>query len=67
MTEPIEEKEFDVVMDALQERYDILWKMTKSNMESQFAGMSIMDDIRLKQMEQLEQAIKLRKQHHENR
>ena len=49
--------DYDVVLDILQKHYDKLWKMTEQNMNSDFTGMSLMDDIRFKQMEQLEQAI----------
>ena len=48
--------EFDVVINTLQRQHDILWKMTEQNMNSEF-GMSLMDDIRFKQMDQLQQAI----------
>jgi hypothetical protein len=50
-----EEVEYDVVIDALCSRRDALWKMTKSNMDNDM--MNIMDDIRLEQISQLEQAI----------
>jgi hypothetical protein len=49
--------DYDVVIDTLQKQYDILWKMTERNMNSEFMGMGIMDDIRLKQMDELKQAI----------
>jgi hypothetical protein len=49
--------DYDVVIDTLQKQYDILWKMTERNMNSEFMGMGIMDDIRLDQMEQLKEAI----------
>ena len=48
--------EFDVVINTLQRQHDILWKMTEQNMNSEF-GMSLMDDIRFKQMDQLQEAI----------
>jgi hypothetical protein len=51
------EKEYDVVIDTLQKQYDILWKMTQSNMNIDM--FNIMDQIRLEQMDQLKQAIKL--------
>ena len=51
--------EYDVVIDTLQQKYDMLWNMTKSNMTSEFTGMGIMDDIRLEQMDQLKQAIEM--------
>ena len=50
---------YDVVIDTLQKQYDILWKMTERNMNSEFMGMGIMDDIRLDQMDQLKQAINM--------
>ena len=49
-------EDYDVVVDILQKHYDKLWEMTYSNMNSEF-GMSLMDDIRFKQMDQLQQAI----------
>ena len=51
------EEEFDIVIHTLQEKKDILWKMTEKNMTSEFLGMNIMDDIRLDQIEQLSKAI----------
>ena len=48
--------DYDVVVDTLQKQYDKLWNMTQAQMESGY-GMSIMDDIRFKQMDQLLQAI----------
>ena len=51
--------DYDVVIDTLQKQYDILWKMTERNMNSEFMGMGIMDDIRLDQMDQLKQAINM--------
>jgi hypothetical protein len=50
------EEEYDVVVDVLQKHHDILWEMTHRNMNSEY-GMSLMDDIRFKQMDQLLQAI----------
>lgn len=55
--------DYDVVLDVLQKHHDKLWDITKRNMQSEFLGMSIMDDIRLEQMEQLKQAMKLWKEH----
>ncbi len=52
------EKEYDVVLDVLQKHYDKLWEMTKRNMESEFLGMGIMDDIRLQQMAEIKEAIR---------
>jgi hypothetical protein len=50
---------YDVVIDTLQKHRDKLWEMTRRNMNSDYIGMNIMDDIRLKQIEQLDEAIKL--------
>ena len=52
----LEDEEFDVVIDALKERRDRLWKMTQSNMNMDM--MNIMDDIRLQQIDELDNAIK---------
>ena len=56
-----DEPEYDVVIDVLQKHHDKLWEMTKRNMNSEFIGMGIMDDIRLSQMDELKEAIKLLK------
>ena len=50
-----EDKDYDVVIDALCSRRDALWKMTKYNMDNDM--MNMMDDIRLEQISQLEKAI----------
>ena len=54
-----EEPEYDVVIDVLQKHHDKLWDITKRNMNSEFLGMGIMDDIRLSQMDELKEAMKL--------
>jgi hypothetical protein len=51
--------DYDVVIDTLQKQYDVLWKMTERNMNSEFMGIGIMDDIRLDQMAQLKEAIEM--------
>jgi hypothetical protein len=51
------EKDYDVVIDTLQKQYDKLWNMTQAQINSEFTGMGIMDDIRFEQMDQLQQAI----------
>ena len=48
--------EYDVVIDTLQKQHDILWRMTEQSMNSEY-GMSLLDDIRFKQMDQLQQAM----------
>jgi hypothetical protein len=50
-------EDYDVVLDTLQKHRDILWKMTERNMTSEHVQMNIMDDIRLKQIEQLDKAM----------
>ena len=55
-------EDYDVVINTLQKQYDILWKMTERNMNSEYIGMGIMDDIRLDQMDQLKQAIEMWKE-----
>lgn len=50
---------YDVVIDTLQKKRDSLWSMTSRNMNSEFSGMGIMDDIRIEQIAQLEKAIDL--------
>ena len=52
-------EEYDVVLDTLQKQRNILWKMTERNMNSEYIGMGIMDDIRLEQIEQLDKAMKM--------
>ena len=48
--------EFDIVINTLQKQHDLLWRMTEQNMNSEF-GMSLLDDIRFNQMDQLQPAI----------
>lgn len=52
-------EDYDVVIDTLQKQYDVLWKMAERNMNSEFMGMGIMDDIRLEQMDQLKLAMNM--------
>ena len=49
------DEEYDVVIDALQEKRDRLWKMTQQNMNADMYN--IMDQIRLEQIDQLDKAI----------
>jgi pyrroloquinoline quinone (PQQ) biosynthesis protein C len=44
LIENAEDYDYDVVVDTLQKKYDVLWKMTQSNMNSEFMMMNIMDD-----------------------
>jgi len=57
----VNNEDYDVVIDALQKYRDTLWKMTERNMNSEYIGMNIMDDIRLEQIDELDEAIKERK------
>jgi hypothetical protein len=50
------EEEYDVVVDVLEKHYNKLFHMSIAQMNSGY-GMGIMDDIRFKQMNQLQQAI----------
>jgi hypothetical protein len=58
-----EEKEYDVVLDTLHKKYDVLWKMTQQNVNSDM--FNIMDQIRFEQMDQLIKAMKLWKDYKE--
>jgi len=51
------DEEYDVVIATLQEKRDRLWKMTQSNMNSDMYN--IMDEIRLEQIDQLNEAINM--------
>ena len=55
--------EYDVVLDTLQKQYDALWKMTQRNMNADL--FNIMDQIRLEQCDQLQQAMTLWRKHKE--
>ena len=52
-----DEPEYDVVVDTLQKRIDHMMKMTEANMRTN--SFNIMDQIRLSQIDQLEEAIEL--------
>jgi len=52
-------EDFDIVLHTLKEKRDQLWTMTERNMRSEYIGMNIMDDIRLDQIRQLEEAMKM--------
>jgi hypothetical protein len=51
--------DYDVVIDVLQKHYDKLLEMTNQNLTSECIGLNIMDDIRIKQMEELKHAMEL--------
>lgn len=54
---------YDVVLDTLQKHHDKLLGLTMRNMRSEILGLTIMDDIRLEQCEQLKEAIEVWKAH----
>jgi hypothetical protein len=58
-----DEPEYDVVVDTLQKRIDHMMKMTEANMRMN--SFNIMDQIRLSQIDQLEEAIELWKNKNE--
>lgn len=58
---------FDVVLDVLQKHHDKLMNMTMANMNSEFIGLNIMDDIRLNQIEELKEAMRIWNKHKETR
>jgi hypothetical protein len=58
------EEEYDVVVDVLQKHHDKLFHMTLAQMNSEY-GMSLLDDIRFEQMDQLQQAIDMWKARNE--
>jgi len=54
-----EDDDFDIVVYALQIQRDKLWKMTQSNMNNDM--FNVMNQIRLEQIDQLDNAIKCHK------
>ena len=54
-----EEPDYDVVIDTLQKHRDKLWKMVQQNSEAYM--FNIMDQIRLEQIQELDDAIAERK------
>jgi len=58
--------DYDVVLHTLQKKRDLLWSMTERNMNSEYVGMGIMDDIRLSQIRQLDIAMRMWKERLEN-
>jgi hypothetical protein len=51
------DEEYDVVIATLQEKRDRLWNMTQSNMNHDM--FNIMDEIRLEQIDELENAMSM--------
>jgi hypothetical protein len=66
MEEKTMSDDYDVVLHTLQEKRDRLWSMTERNMNSEFIGMGIMDDIRLSQIRQLDIAMRMWKERLDN-
>jgi hypothetical protein len=60
-----DEEDYDVVVDTLQKHRAVLWKMTNLNLNSEFGGMGIMDQIRLEQINELDKAIIMWKKRNE--
>ena len=50
------ETDFDIVVQTLQDKRDVLWKMTQQNMNAD--NFNAMDQIRLSQIAELDTAIK---------
>jgi hypothetical protein len=66
MEEKTMSDDYDVVLHTLQKERDKLWSMTERNMNSEFIGMGIMDDIRLSQIRQLDIAMRMWKERLDN-
>jgi hypothetical protein len=66
MEEKTMSDDYDVVLHTLQKERDLLWSMTERNMNSEYVGMNIMDDIRLSQIRQLDIAMKMWKERLDN-
>jgi hypothetical protein len=66
MEEKTMSDDYDVVLNTLQKERDLLWSMTEQNMNSEYVGMNIMDDIRLSQIRQLDIAIRMWKERLDN-
>ena len=57
--------DYCVVTDVLTKHRNELWKMTERNMNSEYIGLNIMDDIRLKQIAEIDECIKMWKERNE--
>lgn len=51
--------DYDDVLTTLQKRHDELMHMVNRNLSSEFMGLNIMDDIRLKHCDQLKTAMRM--------
>jgi hypothetical protein len=56
------EEEYDVVTDVLTKHRDKLQEMTNANLKSEYIGWNIMDDIREKQIYQINQCLTMWKE-----
>lgn len=52
-------EDYDVVVDVLTKHRDKLKEMVNRNLMSEFMGLNIMDDIRLQQIDEIDQCIKM--------
>jgi|LakMenEpi03Aug12_release.lakeMendotaPanAssembly.Ray.scaffolds.fasta_scaffold6115655_1 hypothetical protein len=59
-----DEQDYDVVIDTLKKQRDILWEMTRKNMNADC--FNIMDQIRLEHIDQLDHAILMWKENKSN-
>jgi len=55
----VSEEDYDVVIDVLSKHRDHLWKMCVRNMNSEYVGWNIMDDIREQQIADINACIAL--------
>lgn len=51
--------DYDVVLDTLQKHHDKLMGMVNRNLNCEFLGLNIMDDIRLRQCDELKTAMRM--------
>lgn len=52
-------EDYDVVVDVLTNHKDILHKLTMRNMNSEYVGLNIMDDIRLEQIAEIDECLRV--------
>jgi hypothetical protein len=58
--------DYCVVTDVLTKHRNELWKMTQRNMNCEFIGFNIIDDIRLEQIAEIDKCIKMWKERNES-
>lgn len=54
---------YDVVVDVLTKHAQELWRMVERNMRSDLIGLNIMDDIRMRQIGEIDECINMWKAH----